>query len=284
MGRQSIRQQAESNVHRRSAAPQRSQTRMGNAPETGTRPANQAAHTASSPQKRPQSRSQKSPQNPAHRSPQARSPRPWLLLVFLLWGISLAMAMMATRALLDPTLASSSGIPFGIPSETPSETSSGIPSEANSVPAETAPEALPPVALDESYFYQPTADNHLPIVALSSTAISCAMSCILVARMLQPRRSPPQLRSRSKKRTAPKSPPVQPPQLPAAKAPASQSAATKPPLALPAAVGRTTPQKSEAAQPAIVTVMPANQSVPLDWEEPSLADSLDLRQRRVLPF
>lgn len=29
-------------------------------------------------------------------------------------------------------------------------------------------------------------------------------------------------------------------------------------------------------------VLPADQSHPLDWDEPSLADSLDLRQRRPL--
>ncbi len=33
-----------------------------------------------------------------------------------------------------------------------------------------------------------------------------------------------------------------------------------------------------------VTVLPANQSHPLDWNEPSLADSLDLRQRRPLSY
>jgi hypothetical protein len=46
------------------------------------------------------------------------------------------------------------------------------------------------------------------------------------------------------------------------------------------------PQATETLPPemAEVTILPIEQSHPLDWDEPSLADSLDLRQRRPLSY
>lgn len=44
------------------------------------------------------------------------------------------------------------------------------------------------------------------------------------------------------------------------------------------------PIQSEPASEAVVTVVSDDQSHPLDWDEPSLADSLDLRQRRPLSY
>jgi hypothetical protein len=47
---------------------------------------------------------------------------------------------------------------------------------------------------------------------------------------------------------------------------------------------RSQPEASSNAPPLVksVTVVPKQQNHPLDWDEPSLADSLDMRQRRPL--
>lgn len=44
------------------------------------------------------------------------------------------------------------------------------------------------------------------------------------------------------------------------------------------------PPEALPAETVEVTVLPIEQSHPLDWDEPSLADSLDLRQRRPLSY
>jgi hypothetical protein len=86
-----------------------------------------------------------------------------------------------------------------------------------------------------------------PLLSFGAIALSCALGCLLLSRTARPVPYPVQYK--------------------------------KPEPAVP------TPEfeNTDASEPShTVTVMPKQQNHPLDWDEPSLADSLDLRQRRPL--
>jgi uncharacterized membrane protein YdfJ with MMPL/SSD domain len=90
----------------------------------------------------------------------------------------------------------------------------------------------------------------MPLISFGAIAVSCTLGCLLLSQVVRP---------------APR---------PAAKR-LYQSRST--------ALGRSAADSKEGAtSDSAVTVVPAEQNHPLDWDEPSLADSLDLRQRRPL--
>lgn len=106
----------------------------------------------------------------------------------------------------------------------------------------------------------------LPIVSLGAIALSCAAGCLLFSQRLSPRQPTKRLEFSSASR-----------KTPTRQFTSSVMSETK-----------LKPQQHpdsgiQAIVPsAAVTVLPSNQSHPLDWDEPSLADSLDIRQRRPL--
>lgn len=154
-----------------------------------------------------------------------------------------------------------------------------------------------------------------PVFAIAAIMLSCAGGCFLFSQWLKPQasrrriRRPIELtqpRSLQSSKAAPnraepenakelEQQPAHP--LPAALPPAKVTAFELSPLQQP-----TQPTDSEhsaesptAAQPTqsepasevakvVVTIVSDDQSHPLDWDEPSLADSLDLRQRRPLSY
>lgn len=258
--------------------------------------------TAKSPSQASSAQTSSSHTAPSHTAPSMRQRKrahpPWLLFVFGLWVVSLASAVLATRSLLDPTASSNPVASSPAAQPTIAETVPLLPAPLAADPAseQTAPSALPGAALDDRYFYQSPETGHLPLVALGSIAVSCAMGCILVSRALYPRRSPPRLQYRSGKPASGQSTAAklqaqtnqqsqEPPatkRFPAATAP--QSSPSPAQSIQPARIVHQPADESKAATPASVTVLPADQTVPLDWEEPSLADSLDLRQRHSLRF
>jgi uncharacterized membrane protein YdfJ with MMPL/SSD domain len=90
----------------------------------------------------------------------------------------------------------------------------------------------------------------MPLISFGAIAVSCTLGCLLLSQVVRP---------------APR---------PAAKR-LYQSRST--------ALGRSAADSKEGATAdSAVTVVPTEQNHPLDWDEPSLADSLDLRQRRPL--
>jgi uncharacterized membrane protein YdfJ with MMPL/SSD domain len=90
----------------------------------------------------------------------------------------------------------------------------------------------------------------MPLISFGAIAVSCTLGCLLLSQVVRP---------------APR---------PAAKR-LYQSRST--------ALGRSaSDSKDGATSDSAVTVVPTEQNHPLDWDEPSLADSLDLRQRRPL--
>jgi hypothetical protein len=104
------------------------------------------------------------------------------------------------------------------------------------------------LAQDSVRAIEGSSDPALPLVSFGAIAASCALGCLLLSRTARPAPYPVQYKEPT-------------------------------PTALPQPVE---PESSDTAQPSAVTVLPKQQNHPLDWDEPSLADSLDLRQRRPL--
>jgi hypothetical protein len=89
-----------------------------------------------------------------------------------------------------------------------------------------------------------------PLLSFGAIALSCALGCLLLSRTARP--APYLIRYKE-----------------------PEPAALPPPVA-PDTIA------DESESPKSVTIIPKQQNHPLDWDEPSLADSLDLRQRRPL--
>jgi hypothetical protein len=92
----------------------------------------------------------------------------------------------------------------------------------------------------------------VPLISFGAIAVSCTLGCLVLSQLVRPAPRPQRLyKSRS--------------------------------TALPRSSGATeAPNRAETADSNAVMVVPSEQDHPLDWDEPSLADSLDLRQRRPL--
>lgn len=161
-----------------------------------------------------------------------------------------------------------------------------------------APQAASP-ALRPSQ--QPTApESPSPVLALWMLALSCATGCLLLFQWTKPRRArtPILVSDKGTQLTASRSQPMNQPSpqlrpLPEASVSTSMPAEAQPTSSTsPASISFTiqppprqlSPDSATPAQEVAVTIVPPEHSHPLDWNEPSLADSLDLRQRRPLSY
>ncbi|MBI4783209.1 MAG: hypothetical protein HY785_18085 [Oscillatoriophycideae cyanobacterium NC_groundwater_1537_Pr4_S-0.65um_50_18] len=104
--------------------------------------------------------------------------------------------------------------------------------------------------------------SSLPLISLVAIAMSCAMGCVLILQCLKPRRQPE--RSSSSVFSKPGSSPKSRVTGRTANARVRQGSQTR------------------ATSEPTISVVPSDISQPLDWDEPSLADSVDLRQQRPL--
>jgi hypothetical protein len=140
---------------------------------------------------------------------------------------------------------------------------SAVPAENAVVQIETTP---PPTAAPTSKSKKET----LPLFSLGVVALGCAVGCLMLSRYFHasPSRQQPQFPSRSRlPRSASKTPRSSRQQklsIQAAKQNQAESASPS------------------AAAPASVVVVPVGEDHPLDWNGPSLADDLDIRQQRPL--
>lgn len=111
----------------------------------------------------------------------------------------------------------------------------------------------------------------LPLLSFGAIALSCTLGCLLLSQTFRSVGSQPVQRKTSRVRSAA---PMQ-----SAEFDTQESFNT---------ASSDSPARSRSAGSskmplvASVTVVPKQQDHPLDWDEPSLADSLDMRQRRPL--
>lgn len=145
-----------------------------------------------------------------------------------------------------------------------------------------------------------------PLSAGSLLMLSCAGGCFLLSQWLKPTKPHPSLHRTTKQKSAASSN-KQPagPEMPSVRTETNSSADALPepiigagqeisPIALSddqvdrnlrQATSKIPNSEIPEAEPAIqATIVPAHQDHPLDWDEPSLADNLDLRQRRPLSY
>jgi hypothetical protein len=236
------------------------------------------------------SKSSKVPAKPR----QYPSPQPILLLqryTPLLWLLALAIlvgsATAAVMSILDPD----ASVPYDISltDSAPAHESSTSLSpriEASPVPQ---PAAEPTTALPQPQrppSQKQQTETAFPLSAGGAILLSCAAGCFLLSQWLKPDSS---RRGTRRPRASQQSNQMQAPSPHPLQVPATPQIQSLPPAVQPSfVVLRPQPHQQEPpAKPAAnvsVTVMPADQDHPLDWDEPSLADSLDLRQRRPLSY
>lgn len=225
-----------------------------------------------------------------------------VLLLLLAWAGAIGATTAAIRSIVDPDASvPTSLLPTRLP-ETSRQTPIALPSPPSPVPVIPAP----PITTQK----QP--DPSSPLAPVSVMILSCAAGCFLLSRCLTRSVAKPVRPMRSsqpspqRKVTQPEplimppavsslpipSLPVSPspaipaiPILPAPPAQTQLAELTVEPVVTvePVALGPAEPP-ADAVPEVTVTVMPSDHSHPLDWDEPSLADSLDLRQRRPLSY
>lgn len=147
-------------------------------------------------------------------------------------------------------------------SELPAPVVQPAPVSAEAVPLTSAalPSSSSAPAIEES--------QSLPFVTWAVVALGCAIGCTLISRGLKPYQPIKRMEFAS-----------------SARHPARRSSNSSGPKSDSKSSAESA--ASSADQPAVpvaATVLPHDQSYPLDWDEPSLADSLDLRQRRPLSY
>ena len=169
-----------------------------------------------------------------------------LLLLLAIWAVLMLMAGAAIMDMVSLGAAKPPANPVAIanPSVSPQTTLSNSPLPT----APRLPEQKSP------------GQSSLPLISLVAIAMSCALGCGLILQCLKPRRQPER----------------------------SSSSVFSKPGSLKSRAGRTASarvrqgtQTQTTSEPAI-SVVPSDISQPLDWDEPSLADSVDLRQQRPL--
>ncbi|MBE9177882.1 hypothetical protein IQ268_04700 [Oculatella sp. LEGE 06141] len=138
-------------------------------------------------------------------------------------------------------------------------------------------------------------DQTIPVWSLVAISASCAFGCYMISQRL---RSQPQVRHlpRTRKPVKPRSPrPTARAALVSGHSSGNSSGRSQQTIAAsiprvarlsqansqPAPAAQSQPSTVVPAKP-VITVLPTGQSHPLDWNQPSLADDLDLRRRQPL--
>jgi hypothetical protein len=152
-------------------------------------------------------------------------------------------------------------------------------SAQNSETAEPLP-GQPPVAV------RPEGDT-LPIWSVGAIAAACAVGSLLISQRLkyQHTRQSFKTKNRTEVEHSPHAPvyPLARPQtaLPQAAMPQSLPVQPfQPTASMPISPSAVAPSLPSASEEPVVTIVPADESTPLDWQEASLADMMDIRYRR----
>jgi hypothetical protein len=122
-------------------------------------------------------------------------------------------------------------------------------------------------------YSQSEPQEKLPLFALGAVALSCAIGCLWLSYRLAAR--PPKVQTRLPART---------PRLPRASTATQQSARSSTNQSSKAPLPEMRSNDADASTPAVTVILSSQESHPLDWDEPSLADNLDIRQQRPLSY
>jgi hypothetical protein len=212
----------------------------------------------------------------------------WLVILAILAGASIA----AVKSILDPN----ASLRYGVANSSVTNSSNANDSTAHVNTSSLQPPSPEPVHSP----LLPAPANSRPALASPVSAgavllLSCAAGCFLLSQWIKPRspRSRPRLSLTVPEAAAQPAPLSRPPSLlvsrpqPPPDSFTQNSARNESQNDSP--VNHPVPEQNEpedipAAETTVVIVLPLEYSHPLDWDEPSLADSLDLRQSRPLSF
>ena len=186
-----------------------------------------------------------------------------LALLLVAW---VAFMLLAGVAVMDMTSLGSAKPPIA---NVPSNASANAP-DLLTLPSE-APSSEVPLIQAAS---EPLPRHDLPLFSLGAVALSCALGCLIILQVLKPRRLPERSHSSAFSKSAPSKSASQRPQASDTKTNSRFQYAA--------------PAQSSKASPTVPlvapSVVPSHITQPLDWEEPSIADHLDIRQKRPLSY
>lgn len=189
-----------------------------------------------------------------------------LTLLYVVWILSLVSAGVAVFTLVTID-----------PSEHPSpdvvaDRLQPQPSQSSQLPKHRDADAIP--------------EGNLPLFSLGVAALGCALGSMLISHRIKQHSTPmigSTARSPQHSRTY-----LSPPQVMQVNRPGVSAAPPFVHQSTPLAQRRKTSQSSDQHSATVpvtpATPVPAEDSHPLDWDEPSLADHLDLRQKRPLSY
>lgn len=193
------------------------------------------------------------------------------------WASLMLVAYLAACGLLSPGSMEREKPPETTPSAMVEDSRTDLPSSTavqgsqTPQPASTAVQDLPTSQRGFTKVRVSSPEEGMPMWLFGALALSCATGTLLIygsLRHSQPRRTPVKRKETSQK-ASPTTAIRKKRQLP------SRRHRLKKPISMPQ------PPRSVADQP-VVTVLPPDESHPLDWGEDSLADMMDLRKRQSL--
>jgi hypothetical protein len=133
------------------------------------------------------------------------------------------------------------------------------------------PDAPSAIALSQYPMEQPGSSAAVPLVSFGAIALTCTLGCLALSRTVRPVAAQRQAfqNPESQKKIS----------VAQLKNSERSRAASQIPQGSPEVLEENHEQVEQVTQSVVV---PKQQNHPLDWDEPSLADSLDMRQRRPL--
>lgn len=184
----------------------------------------------------------------------------WLVLVCV-GGIAGVMMLKIDPIEPEVSIAASPTVPTVPPQNSAPALSPELP---QAEPQEASVESL---VQARSHLTPGKSKESLPLFALGTVALSCAIGCLLLSYRFSSRSPKEQPRL-----------PSRPPRLPRPSVEAQRQRAVSAVEATPSEARSTHAEASAVT----VAVISSHESHPLDWNEPSLADRLDIRQQRPL--
>ncbi|PSB06418.1 hypothetical protein C7B76_29660 [filamentous cyanobacterium CCP2] len=186
-------------------------------------------------------------------------------LVGMAWGVTVFVAGVAAINIvkIEPLEQQPSIAPTVSAHAQPDETQTGPSAEPLSQSEQEANSPLQ--SQNPARPVQASEEDNLPFLTLGFVAFSCAVGCFMLSRRAEPRHVGNRSHTTHGYRQLPK-----------------RSSSTK--SRSKQKVDRTASSSSHAADKTTVTVISPDEAHPLDWQEPSVADNLDMRQRRPLSY
>lgn len=182
-------------------------------------------------------------------------------LVFGVWAVGIITATVATidMVTIDP--------------QTPTPPSIASPTTSTVSPSPA--DAVPPFEPSAPQISHESSSESLPLQSIAVLVLACVIGCLVISLRLKPRQPKKRLQFSTSSRKAK--------ERSISSAAGSTSSGQSTTISRSTTLSNAKRTTNEIPAPP-VAIVPATESHPLDWDEPSLADNLDIRQRRPLSY